>query len=472
MRTVKGFYIPGYDGGILSVEAGETRILLPRLTPDDVARAVARLMERGLSVLRTYTTDDLASIFGRVADQWLKPSAEKAAVVGAISDLTGLSPRVVEASINVEQGNSGREAILAALNRDLGDYRALDGFVHDADLGGMTRAVGPDLVAAVLTANVPGLSYLPIVRSLMVKSPLAAKLSTGEPVFGPAWIESLAWLEPPLAECAVLFCWAGGNPDLERQLFAPAQVITLYGGPNAVRELRERIGPHKKILVHGHKIGLVLVGKEALDGKESAVELAGRVALDVAMFDQRACIAPQILYAERGGRVGTEEFASMIAASLERLEHELPPGRMSLDTAATLAQERNLALFEAAQNGSRAVHIQGASTVTHEAGAVFLGVLPTRFLRVCSVDRLEEVFPIIEPHGPALQNAGLAVASGRMLSIAEGLARAGVSHITSPGMMHRPTMRWRHDGMAPFGEMVRWTDIEMPEKEDAGGAAL
>lgn len=472
MRTVQGFYIPGYNGRTLPVEVGETRILLPELTPDDVARAVGRAMERGLNVLRTYTTDDLASIFGRVADQWLRPSAERTAVVGAISDLTGLSRRVVEASITVEQGNSGKEAILAGLNRDLGDYRALDGFVHDADLKGLTRAVGPDLVAAVLTANVPGLSYLPIVRSLMVKSPLAAKLSSGEPVFGPAWMESLARVEPPLAECAVLFCWAGGNPGLEAQLFAPAQVIVLYGGPNAVRELRDRIGPHKKILVHGHKIGLVLVGKEALDAREDAMELAGRVALDVAMFDQRACIAPQILYAERGGKVGTEEFASMIAASLKLLEDELPPGRLSLDTAATLAQERNLVLFEAAQDGNRAVHAQGFSTVTHEAGAVFLGVLPTRFLRVCAVDRLEEVFPIIEPHGSALQNAGLAVVPGRMISIAEGLAKAGVSHITSPGMMHRPTMRWRHDGMAPFGEMVRWTDIEMPDKEDAGGATL
>lgn len=462
---IQGFHLPGFKGRVVARKAGATTVLLPDLTPEEVSLSVERVMERGAEILPKFSTDDLASIFGQVAEYWQKPSEEKDRVVAAISDITGLSRPVVDRSITVEQGNSGTEDILAAMDRELGNHQCLDHFVDDPKLRGMTRAWGPKLVAAVLTANVPGLSYLPMVRSLMVKSPLAAKLSSGEPIFGPAWIKSLARIAPELAECIALFCWSGADADLEKPLFNDAPVVIVYGGPQSVPRLRETIGPHKKILEHGHKIGLAMVGKEMLSNPDAAKKLAEKFALDVAMFDQRACIAPQVLYVEKAGTVVTEDFSEMISNALAAIETELPASDMSLDTAATLAQERNLAAFDAAQAKGNNVFIAGRSTVVHEKKLGFDGVLPIRYLRVYPVNTLSEVLPIIEPHGQYLQNVGVAVNDDRLQGLSEELAKAGVSHITSIGLMHRPTMRWRHDGMAAFAEMVRWTDIEMVEHD-------
>ncbi|WP_246325346.1 acyl-CoA reductase [Dissulfurirhabdus thermomarina] len=461
---MKAFHIPGFDGELTHADAGGTRLLFPVLTPDAVRAAVDRVMEAGARHLAGYTTDDLAAVFGRVAETWIRPSPERTALAEAVADVTGLSPAVVERSIEVEQGNSGAGDILAALDRDLGDHRVLDGFRPDPRLRGRARAFGPPLVAAVLTANVPGLSYLPAVRSLMVKAPLAAKLASGEPLFGPAWAASLARVEPPLAECLALFAWKGGAPDLEAALFDKAPVVMLYGGPRALAELRARVGPGKKVLEHGHKVGVVLVGREALSGRPAADVLARAVALDTAMFDQRACIAPQLVFAERGGGVSTEAFAELVAERLADLEAELPPSRPSLDTAATLAQERGLAAFEAAQ-GEAGVFTRGTATVVHLGAAAFEPVLPCRFLRVCAVDDLLDAVALLGQNSPYLQNAGVAVGADRLPGLAEALARAGVSRICAPGRMHRPSMRWRHDGLASFMELVRWADIEMMIEE-------
>ncbi len=456
-----GFHIPGFQGETFKRTIGSTEILLPKLTADDISRASDHLLGRGREILQKYSTDDLAEIFGMAADFWQHDSDMKMEIIVAISDLTGLSRMVVCHSISVEQGNSSSQDILAAMDRDLGSHNCLDRFCHDPHLNGMARAHGPRLTSAVLTANVPGLSYLPMVRALMVKSPLIAKLATNEPVFGPAWIKSVAAIEPPLAECVALCQWQGSNDTLQRAMFDPAEVAILYGGEQTCRSLREAIGPHKKIIEHGHKIGLLLVSREGLRDSARAKDLAGRIALDVAMFDQRACVAPQIVYVEKNGPVTSLELTALIEDALIELEKDFPPSQMSVDTGASLAMERNIALFEAAQHENMELFARSTATLIHEKDASFNTVLPTRFLRVCPVENLNEVIDVVRPFSPYLQNVGIEAEADRLAELAEKLGAIGVSRVTRPGLMHRPSMRWKHDGVSTFSDLVRWTDIEL-----------
>lgn len=455
-----GYHLPGFTGEVVSRRLAGVEILLPRLTPDQVRRVVDQVVERAHRVVPTYTVDDLAELFARVASHWLTPSPERSALCAAVAAVTGQSQAVVEASIATEQDNCRQEDMLAALDRDLGHRRCLDGFVADARLGNLTRALGPRLAGAVLTANVPGLSYLPMVRSLLVKSPLVAKLSSGEPLFGPAWLARLATLAPDLAQCVALFWWQGANAPLEEAMLERASVVMVYGGPQSVAHYRQTYGPSKQIIVHGHKIGVALVGREALADAASAGELARRLALDVAMYDQRACISPQVAFVERGGGLDTQAFAALVADGLAEQEGLMAQSPLSLDTAASLAQERRQAQFLAAQEAEAAVFIRELATVVHEPQAVFAGVLPVRFLRVCPVDDLAQALELMAPYGEYLQNAGLAVGPERLDTYREALARLGVSRLCDIGRMHKPTMRWKHDGLGPYAAMVRWVDVE------------
>lgn len=458
------FHLPGYAGAVETTSVAGIDLLWARPTPDDVRRAVDRLLTRGAAVLRAYTVDDLARIFETAARTWLEPSPHRRRLVAAMAALTGLTPEVVAASLTVEQGNCLAADILAALDRDLGDRHVLDGFVRDPHLAAPTRARGPALVGAILSANVPGLSYLPVVRALMVKSPLAAKLSSREPLFGPAFLASVAAVAPDLAEAVAMFCWPGGRNDaLEAAMLERAPVVMVYGGPETERHFRRTYGETRRIIAHGHRIGLAMVAREALSAPAAARDLAGRMALDVAMYGQQACISPQDLYVETGGTVDVAAFAAMVADALADLETRLPQGGLGLDLAAALAQERCLARFEAAADPRARVFVRGPATVVLHVEPGFASSLPARFLRVYPVADLDQVMPLLAPHGRYLQNVGLAAGRERRLGLAEQLAACGVARVCAVGAMHRPGMRWKHDGLGPYAEMVRWTDLEMLE---------
>lgn len=467
-EALRCFHIPGYAGPVERTTVAGCDLLWARPTPDDVRRAVDHIATRGADVLRACTVDDLARIFETAARTWTSPSPKRRRLAAVMHELTGLGPEVVEASLAVEQGNCVAADILAALDRDLGDRRVLDGFAHDPRLGAPTRALGPSLVGAILSSNVPGLSYLPIVRSWLVKAPIAAKLSSREPLFGPAFLESVIAVAPDLAECAALFCWPGGQgAELEAAMLETAPLLMVYGGPDTERHFRRAYGETRRIIAHGHKIGLAMIGREALASSEAARDLARRMALDVAMYGQQACISPQDLFVETGGAIEVPDFAAMLADALADLEATLPQGPLVLDTAAAVAQERCLARFDAAADPRARVFTRGGATVVLHAEPTFASAIPARFLRMSPVDDLRHVLPLIIPHGRYLQNVALAAAPDRRLALAEELARCGVARVCAIGAMYRPSMRWKHDGIGPYAEMVRWTDLEMLEEGSA-----
>ncbi len=253
----------------------------------------------------------------------------------------------------------------------------------------------------------------------------------------------------------------GGNIPLEDAMFGPCETVMLYGGEETIHTLRKRIGGQKKIIEHGHKIGVLLVSKDSLADESMAKDLASRVAMDIAVFDQRACIAPQIAYVERGSTLSLSAFCHLLEEALLELETSLPPSIMSVDTGASLGMERNLARFKASQQEGYELFEKGPATIIIDPDPAFTSVLPTRFIKVCPVDSLDDVLPILAPFGSVLQNVGIETDEQTRYALAEQLGRLGASRITRPGLMHRPSMRWKHDGISSFSEMVRWLDMEM-----------
>jgi hypothetical protein len=69
-------------------------------------------------------------------------------------------------------------------------------------------------------------------------------------------------------------------------------------------------------------------------------------------------------------------------------------------------------------------------------------------------------------HAPALagrvSTVALAAAGSRARDLAGEFARWGVTRICPPGRMQHPPLTWRHDGRPSLGDLVTWTNQEMP----------
>jgi hypothetical protein len=87
-----------------------------------------------------------------------------------------------------------------------------------------------------------------------------------------------------------------------------------------------------------------------------------------------------------------------------------------------------------------------------------------RFFRIATIDGFADVERLIRPLKDYLQCAAVGLGAeetGESQLLRRQLASWGVSRMVPPGIMGRPSMMWRHDGVPCLGKMVRWCDIEL-----------
>ena len=76
-----------------------------------------------------------------------------------------------------------------------------------------------------------------------------------------------------------------------------------------------------------------------------------------------------------------------------------------------------------------------------------------------------EVVPHATPYARWLQTVAVGGVTGdRLEQLAEALAAAGACRIAGFGEAPWPPAQWHHDGRGPLAELLRWTDLEPPER--------
>ncbi len=352
---------------------------------------------------------------------------------------------------------------------DFANPKVLDEF-QPAAKGGAVRAFGPGLLAHTWAGNTPGLPLWSLVCGLLVKAGNVGKLPSAEPVFASLFARLLAGVHPPLADCLAVVWWKGGEPGPAAALYREADCVLAYGGNEAIAQVRGLVPATTRFLAYGHKLGVALVGRAALD-TQRAPHTARLAAHDVARYEQQGCYSPHVVYVERGARVPPRAFAQYLAAELANLQRRFPRRALSLEEAAAVAAWRQAAEL-------RALGDEGAELFTDEESAAWAvayadGPLPLapsaayRCVQVVAVDTLEQALERIAPHAAFLQTAGVAVAPGELYALAERLGRAGVTRVAALGAMTAPEAGWHHDGGFNLASLVRVVEIEQSAERAA-----
>ena len=178
--------------------------------------------------------------------------------------------------------------------------------------------------------NVPGLPLWSLVCGLLVKAGNIGKLPSAEPLFASLFARLLAEVHPPLADCLAVVWWKGGDEAPSAALYAQADTVLAYGGNEAIDQIRRQVPITTRFLPYGHKLGLGLIGRDALDAQR-APATARLAAHDVVRYDQQGCYSPHVFYVERGGKVAPREFAQYLASELANLERRFPRRALALE---------------------------------------------------------------------------------------------------------------------------------------------
>jgi hypothetical protein len=343
------------------------------------------------------------------------------------------------------------------------DPAVLDGF-QPAWAGGLERALGYPLAFHLGAGTVPGVAVTSLIRSLLVKSAVVLKPGRGDVTLPVLFAAGLAEVDAELAESVAVVYWPGPFGHQTEWFLGRLDLVVVYGGDDTVAWVRDRVPVHTPLRAYRHRLGVGLVGREALGGGEEgeASSTATHAARAVALFDQRGCVSPHVLFVEQGGEVDPEAWAARLAGALERLEVELPSGSLSAAEGAALQQLRGAAELEEGA-GRSVVHHGGRHapwTVLLPAEGRLVPSCLNRTVRVLPVDDLMDVPGELESWAPYLQTVGVAGLGHRGPGIREALARLGASRIVDLAQVPWPPPWWHHDGSGPLRSLVRWTDAE------------
>ncbi len=471
MKAIDAFHLPGLaeldirDWDVREYADGAVRLRFPVLSPDALRRIIDRLRYSRTRYLADTPVAEVVDAVDAVARRLVRPDdPARTLLERALPAVTGYSPPMVRLVLDRMAADWRREALEHLLRAELGDPAVLDGFAPRPERGRdlHVRALGPELAFHVFAGNVPGVAVTSLVRSLLVKAATLGKSGSGDPLLPAVFARTLAEVAPELGECIAVAYWPGGSAGLEGVVLDAADTVVVYGSGDVVESLRARAPATARLVEHGPRFSFAAIAREAL-ADDAAVEASATAAAEaVATFDQQGCVSPHVIYVERGGKTSPEAFAAAVAEALNRLERELPRGRLSAAEAADIQQLRGAMEFRALGGGDVALHTSRGTeyTVIYEADPAFSPSCLNRVVWVKPVDDLAETAELTRPWAHYLQTVGIAAPPSRLADIAERLARRGATRIARLERMPWPPPTWHHDGSGPLRELIRWVDLE------------
>jgi len=466
--NAKGSFIPegvGFEPETLLFrnKFGEAEIEAPRPTRELAQQSIERIeLARenhllGTPVRKIVETIDKAS--QNLSDRKcpLRKEAEEVMPV-----TTGLSPQMLSVCLDGLTGMFRKDNMLEMLYSEFGDPGYLDGFRKSK--AGESRAFGKDLIVNVFgSGGVPGLQVLGIVNGLLIKSAVFSKPDSGEPNLPSIYLRAIADVDPKIAEAAAAFPWKGGSPehaDLEAYVFGgrgKKDAVVVYGSDETIREVGKKVSPDCKFIAYPPRTGLIMIGKEKLT-KDNVTGLARRVAMDVCMYDQKACFSPQRIYVEQGGEVSPEEFAYALSNEMDKLGKALPVGQLTDYAKGRINERKRTYQLQKALGNAEFFNPEGGFVVFDRKQALETPIT-YRTVQVMPVEDLSEVPVLIKPFEGHIQAVGIEADDKRFREYSDVFSRIGeTSRITTPGNMYRFPLAMHHDGRGNYADLVRWVD--------------
>ncbi len=464
MTTRRAGWLPGLvpeDVEWRTLSFPDLDVLVPCLSPDAMRTQAVKLRAAQAEYLSRQPVYKIVALLDRVATRWLEPASPYRREAERLLPLvTGYAEPAIRKGLPVWLGTLREENIRRLLEAELPEPAVLDRFVSRGPGGGETRAFGPKLTVHVWSGNVPGLPAQSLLSALLTKSASLGKVASEEPLFPTLLAESIAEVEPRLAECLAITYWPGGDERSETPAFEQADAVIAYGADRAVESIRQRLPSTTRFLGYGHKLSFGAIGRAAL-APDCLADTVDRAAYDVAKYDQQGCLSPHVFYVEDGGPTSPRGFAEVLATRLGQYAGVVTRGRLNLEEAASLASLRNHYEARELAGDSVALFPADGALVMFDANPTFEASCLNRAIYVKPVSDLVRALPaLVAPVRRYLQTCGVAADPERRRKLAEVLGSVGVDRVCPLGRMGDVAPTWHHDGRLNLLELLRWTDLE------------
>jgi hypothetical protein len=433
------------------------------MTPEAIAEKLNSLRAAG-AALKKRSAVEVIEILGAVLDGWRDANSPwRRDLEAQLPDATGFTaPTIREGLDRALEGWTG-EALRDLAVRELGPLDELD---SSSD----RRIAGFETTAVLLAGSIPMPSLLSLIAPLAVRSPVLAKPASRDSVTPRLVARSIAETDSELGRCIEIAAFAAIDEPCTRA-FLEADCICATGSDATIAALQARVRPPRRLVVDGHRLSIAAVVPPKRGS--SLTDLAERIALDVALWDQLGCLSPVVVFAVHDETPRAEALAEALAVALAKAEQAWPRGRIDAAAARDIARERAEAELRSAAGRAVALHVSDSTawTVVLEDRPEPRPAPLHRFVRIVPVAETANLLDAIRPLGPHLAAVAIEGFGDRTRSLAHALADLGASRICAPGTLQSPPLDWRHAGRGVLAPLARFTDVEVsaasPSASDA-----
>jgi Acyl-CoA reductase (LuxC) len=295
----------------------------------------------------------------------------------------------------------------------------------------------------IMPANAPGAGMQELVTALISGTGAMVKTSHREPVFFPAFAQTLREVDPIIGSLLEVIPFGRERSDLVRIMEEECDFIVALGDDASLTRLS---GP-ARLFGFGSRTSGALI---SLVAPANFPALVAVVARDVTLFEQQGCLSPQHVFIEDADGAQARDFARWLADALNLFATNLPSAKLSFNTAAAIRRIRERARWRGI--GEHGVELfEGADmawTVVFDPAARFTMSPGYRTVTVSSIRDADDLASRLAPVAGRLEAFGLAASSSARPKFLDVLAGAGVTYLCDPGKMQSPPLNWPHGGGA------------------------
>ncbi len=408
--------------------------------------------------LKTRPTSEIIDGLATVCAKWRDDdwSVRRAAIEALAAHYQVPRPSIVEV---LDAAFSGwtRDSLEGWVSGELGSTGVLDGFVAN---GSSSRlAVGPELVVAVAAHGVPTTPITDIISALLVKAPVWLKPASETDDLTARFAASIGDDDSDLGAAVVVSAWPD-SPDGRESVLSAATTVIATGREDTVRRLRSSVNPGTSVIVHGPRLSVALVTREALT--ENRGRVIDALAKDTAFAGQMGCLSPVTAFVEGSSDELAPLVEPLLGACIDRWPS--PPRReASTSERAAFGEWRSLMDVETSAGlASRwSGDLDAPWTVVARGQSEAPSVPPVpRFLALVPVDGVDQSIRLCAGCKGSIATVGVAAPDQRFGDVVGPLSMAGVERISLLGAMQRPPLSWRRDGRPTLADLIRWVDLE------------
>ncbi len=365
---------------------------------------------------------------------------------------TGWAPGAIEEGLARFTRAYTENGLRAAIVRAVGSLETLD-------RRGQRRAMAPRGTLLVTASTIPWAGIESLTWALLARSTCLVRVSAGDPVTVPLFLEALAEEYPPLARTAAAVHWPSDDAEAHRAALAYPEIVVVYGSDETVRAwhalAQERARP-PRLIEHGHRMSVALIARGSL-APGVADQVADALVREAALYDREGCLSPSIAYLEATGAIKPEDFAERCARAQQRWAERWPVRRMSDGHASFVHQARGACELTGGQVWAP---LDTDWTVALDRRTPPPAPVPGRFLWLHTFPDLEKLRARLLEWGDALSTIGTSGWKARDAELQTIVGPTGATRLCSLATMQDPSLDRFHDGRSELADLIRIRDWE------------